>query len=372
MFHVEHSTKREYGKASTRGISVVKLLRLDIQNVRNLQSLQLQFQKNINLFVGPNGSGKTSILEAISLLGKGRSFRTHLIRDLVSHESAELHVFGEMIQNSGEHQKIGVSKHCQGGSIYRLNGQNVKQPDLLTALPLQIITPTSFQLLHGSSRERRHFLDYIMFHVEHSYGEWWQSYHRALKQRTEALKQRSFSGPWEQEMAHYGTLMTQTRQQWGEIWLKALKQVISVDFQLDLKVSFWPGWDTTEPLLEVLQKTRGQDAIIGLASQGPHRADVRCTIQGRPIAKMFSRGQLKRLVITFYLAQANVLCEYKNIKPLWLLDDIVSEIDPFCREILFQQLIERDEPLFITSVDPELCRNALKAERNTEMFHVEH
>lgn len=352
----------------------MKLTRLDVHSVRNLEAVRLHFSALLNIFVGSNGGGKTSVLEAFCLLGRGKSFRAHLARDIINHQASELMVYGELDATDGLSHRLGVSKYRKGISAYKVDGETVKQSGLISKLPLQIITPNSFELLNGASQERRRFLDWMMFHVEHSYLDHWQFYQRALKQRTEALRKQMEPGPWEQEMAHYAKMLHEARAQYITFFIEHLSSELGSQIFLPIQMHYEPGWKTEESFVEILKKNRETDRVMGYSLSGPHRADLRWTINGRPVAKTLSRGQLKNLIVSIHLAQANMLLELTGLRPIWLLDDITSELDLTARQHLLRRLIDRKEQIFLTSVELDASLEALQQSlgENFGMFHVEH
>ena len=352
----------------------MELTRLDIHSVRNLGVARLDFSASLNAFIGPNGGGKTSLLEAICLLGRGKSFRTHLTKDVVSHGSRELMVYGELVNPEGFKCRLGVSKNRKGISSYKIDGSAVKQSDLIPKFPIQLITPNSFDLLNGAPQERRRFLDWMMFHVEHSYLDYWQTYQRALKQRMEALRKNMDPSPWEQEMVQFAQKIHAARAKYLSIFLDYLYREINLQGFLPVEMYYEPGWAPQEDLLSLLRKNRERDLMVGHTLSGAHRADLRWTIQKHSVAKTLSRGQLKNLIISIHIAQANMILEMTGVRPIWLLDDITSELDAVTRQYLLGRLVERGEQIFLTSVDFDSSFHVLQRFLGEKfaMFHVEH
>src|SRR5688572_1494716 len=188
------------------------LAELRIQNLRCVESAQLNFSPELNLIAGANGAGKTSILEAIFLLGRGRSFRTRTSERLIRHGQPALTVFGRT--DDEPPQQAGIEISADGGTRARINGENAASLLALSGvLPVQAIDPEIHKLVDQGPERRRRWLDWLVFHVEPSFGVHWARYSRALKQRNAAL--RSGAGDiaaWDAELIRNGEAMTQSRQ----------------------------------------------------------------------------------------------------------------------------------------------------------------
>ena len=181
-------------------MSIQKLL---IQNLRILKQVEIEPSSKLNLIVGKNASGKTSLLEAIHYLSTARSFRTRQISEVISHHSDSLIISAQLTQASGQAIPLGIKRSKQK-SLMKANGEIVDRvTELAKFLPVQIIHPESHQLVIGGPKFRRQFLDWGVFHVEHEFYKNWARYQRALKQRNSALRQRmkDLEGAWDTELS---------------------------------------------------------------------------------------------------------------------------------------------------------------------------
>lgn len=144
----------------------MSLTRVSVTAVRNLHPVTLSLPR-INILYGDNGSGKTSVLEAIHLLGLARSFRSARLQPVIQYEEAACTVFGQVMLANGIASNLGISRERQGEFTIRIDGQNARSAaQLAETLPLQLINPDSFRLLEGAPKIRRQFLDWGVFHVE--------------------------------------------------------------------------------------------------------------------------------------------------------------------------------------------------------------
>src|SRR5580700_1565620 len=184
----------------------MSLAELRLQDLRCMQSAELQLDARLNLISGDNGAGKTSLLEAIYLLGRGRSFRTRHTEQLMRHGEHKLLVFGRLasastIAGTEVHHAVGVSYHRRDGIEARIDGGAVTSLAQLSAVfPVQIIDPGIHRLVEEGPLHRRRWLDWAVFHVEPSFVLHWQSYSRTLRQRNAAIKSDADPTPWDGEL----------------------------------------------------------------------------------------------------------------------------------------------------------------------------
>lgn len=350
------------------------LSRLEIAQLRNLQSVSLDLHPLLNLFVGANGSGKTSVLEALHLLGLGRSFRAGRARRLVNDAAVDCTVFATL-SNQGQ---AAIRRGANGDTDLRLDGrQQVTLAELAKRLPLVVFDPSSMDLLDAGSKPRRAQLDWGVFHVEHRFYPAWLRYQRALKQRNSLLRSGSIGrlelAAWHSEMAESANALHAFRsaylEQWQPLWSTLIQQFLP-DQNLDLEYS--PGWDIQEPLADSLAASWEKDRERGHTQQGPHRADLRVKRGTAPAEEVLSRGQKKLAVCALKLSQARLLQENEKSCAL-LVDDLASELDATARQRLLAYLAESGAQVFITSIDAAAIAPALSGiGASFKMFHVEH
>jgi len=169
----------------------MQLNSLSISNLRNLHSIHLDLHPHFNIICGENGSGKTSLLEAIHLLSTGRSFRAKQAKQIIRFGQKACLVAGAVssMSDTGRATRIGVERLLSGGIKIRVAEQDCTSiAELAKNLPLQLINSESYCLLEASPQYRRQFLDWILFHVEQSFFPVWQRFKRALQQRNAALR----------------------------------------------------------------------------------------------------------------------------------------------------------------------------------------
>lgn len=347
---------------------------LNIHNFRNLESTRFYPARGLNIFSGANGSGKTSLLEAIYLLGLGRSFRSSRLDPLVQANTESFRVVGTVEQNTGS-CIMGVEFGASGFQA-RVNGHAVKKRSQLAAqLPLLYISSYSHILLDGGPRYRRQWIDWTGFHVEHRFWDLWWRYQRVLKQRNHALRThiprwRQEIHPWDKELVLYGEQITSLR----EGVFMELKEDTSCLLGLlaghvdSVSMQFRRGWTRAIPLEQALKESQDQDRAAGYTRYGPHRADVEFHIEGKDSRQILSRGQQKVFCYALALAQAELLRRVKGKDCLFLIDDFTSELDVSYRNRLLMLLNKLSVQTFVTTV--EELGTELKACSAVKRFHL--
>ena len=351
----------------------MRITRLTIAGLRNLQPTDLCPGPGLNVLVGSNGAGKTSVLEALHLLAYGRSFRGRVRDGLVQTGRDALEVFAEWDEPGGRIRRAGL-RHAGQTWSGRLDGASVSQlGELCAALAALTFEPGSHALISGGGETRRRYLDWGLFHVEPDFLGLWRRYGRALKQRNALLKLRAGVDQfqvWDQELAEMGEVLTARR----ELYLDGLQpRLRAASGELapglgEAAFAFQPGWRREQlSLADALLLARERDLVTGFTSVGPHRADWRITHAQRPDQEALSRGQGKLTALAALLAQAEDFAARRGQWPLVLLDDLASELDLPHQRRLLQRLRASDAQVFITGteVPPALAGTGF------DLFHVE-
>jgi len=346
---------------------------LQAQNVRNLTNIELSPGPRLNLFTGPNASGKTALLEAIYILSRGRSFRTPRMTEVIQHHQESLLVTAELNCSLAKPVRTGVVK-TPGKTVIRYDGELIKRTsDQAKNLPLILIAPDTHRLITGEPRQRRHWLDWGMFHVEPNYLNLWRDYHKSLRQRNVLLKsgrlEKDLLMGWELAMADKGTRISLLRKNFINNIQKVIKELLENKDIDPPQFNYLQGWSEAEELQDCLARERPVDKQMGYTRSGIHRADIEFIIDGHPLSSVFSRGRIKQFVATLLLAQTVVIQDITGQRPVVLIDDFGAEIDAATRSRLVNMLLERNIQAFITSTEPN---QELLNHRGMEMFHVEH
>lgn len=360
---------------------------LSFHGLRNLQPVTLHPGPGINLLSGANGSGKTSLLEGMHILGMGRSFRTRQLKNAIQHDAAELTLFGRLrgeLDTRGT--TLGVRRLRDERELeLRLNGKRpARLSELVEALPLQLINPDAFRLLEGSPAGRREFLDWGVFHVKHEFLTGWKRTRRALKHRNALLRHGRMNtrmdanqlDAWEYELATWGEQVDRLRQDWFSAFLPFFEQTLEALMPLDgLSLHYARGWDKKRSLSDVLRAARITDEHMGFTQQGPQRADLRIRVNKKPAIEVLSRGQQKLVVSALKLAQGRLLESTSRLGTserhcVYLIDDLPAELDNYHQQRFCELLEAMQCQAFITSVEPNALHNRWLPETAIKMFHV--
>lgn len=339
------------------------------RDFRCLANIELEADPGNNLIFGANASGKTSVLEALAYLGRGKSFRGAPTSSLIRHGEKEFVLFGR-VEADGRNSSIGVRNSAAGLEV-RVDGESDGGAAALAeALPLQIIDPDVHDLVAGAPEQRRRYLDWIAFHVEHGYLGLWRRFRRALKQRNAALRsgaaKDTISG-WDAEFAALSEQLDAGRRLALDVASEALEETGVELLGSEVGFEYRPGWNQERSLLETLQAGLERDLQQGSTQAGPHRADLKLSYDERQARKLVSRGQQKLLACTMVLA-ATETAQVALEKPLLLLiDDPAAELDAGSLERLMARVARLGCQVIATSLEADTALFA----RPGAVFHVE-
>lgn len=329
---------------------------LQITDFRCLQQLTLDLDPDFTFLWGPNASGKTSLLEAIYLLGRGRSFRTRQISHLTRRGAVRFVVFGEVHRSQG-HVSLGVEGR-DGALRARIDGRNARSlAELALELPVQIIDPEVHKLIEEGPGRRRRFLDWGVFHVEQGFASHWTSYQQAVKQRNAALKAgqpRSVVSVWDPELVRHGEALTQARTHYLERLQPHVTALARQLLNREVELRFRGGWLKGLSLPEALERSWPTDQERGATQAGPHRAELQVLVDRVLARDHISRGQQKLLAAALLLAQLRLFGEESDGRPLLLLDDPAAELDRTSLGALIEAVHRPAVQLVVTSLSQSI------------------
>ncbi len=344
--------------------------RFKATDFRCLAAAELDLNPEFNLVYGANASGKTSLLEALAYLGRGKSFRGASTDKLIRHGEDAFVLFGET-ETDGLKHKLGV-RNSRDGLDVRVDGENDGGVAALAeALPLQVIDPEVHNLVAGGPEQRRRFLDWIAFHVEQEHLHAWRRFRRALKQRNAALKARSGKRAiksWDAEFAELGQRLDESRRTALAVALEALSEQGARLLGTELGFEYQQGWSKDRTLAEALDEGLERDLQLGSSQHGPHRADLRVSYDERQARKLVSRGQQKLLASAMILAATETAQTALERPLLLLLDDPAAELDSGSLARLLESVLSLGCQVVATSLE----KDALALPPGTAVFHVEH
>jgi DNA replication and repair protein RecF len=347
----------------------MSLAELRLEDLRCLPAAQLTLHPRLNLIIGDNGSGKTSLLEAMYLLGRGRSFRTRHTEQLIRHGASRLGVFGRIDSPGSVSHGIGVGCSRPEGVQARIDTRPVVSlAELSEVFPVQVIDPGIHRLVEDGPLQRRRWLDWAVFHVEPNFVQEWQGYSRALRQRNAALRCGADPGLWDAELVRLGERLSAARARLIEAlqpyWSAALADLHAVPVSL----GYFQGWGRDQDLASALTAHVLRDRERGSTSYGPHRFDVHLRLEGHPARDLVSRGQQKVLGAAMALTMTRYVAEAAGRAPTLLLDDPAAELDRAHTEALLAAVARIGGQLVITA----LRREDTPLGTPDRVFHVEH
>lgn len=343
--------------------------RFTAANFRCIESAELALGPGFNLIYGANASGKTSLLEALAYLGRGKSFRGAATASLVRHGAAEFVLFGET-ESAGVGHKLGVRNSKEGLEV-RVDGDSSGGVAALAeALPLQVIDPEVHNLVAGGPEQRRRFLDWIAFHVEHDHLQTWRRFRRALKQRNAALKMKAAAQAvqgWNAEFVELSNALDQSRRRALDIAQESMLEYGTQLLGTELGFAYQQGWGKGSDLGALLEESMERDIQQGATQYGPHRADLRVAYDERQARKLVSRGQQKLLAAAMILAATETAQTALERPLLLLLDDPAAELD----QDSLLRLLDAVQALGSQVVATTLEKGALPVPDGARVFHVE-
>jgi len=320
--------------------------KIHLNNFRSFKSSSFNLGKN-NLILGKNGAGKSSFLEAIFFVLSKKSFRTSSLNSMVNFESSFFKV--DAILNE---EKFSFSKDLSS-SIKSIEGnfQN-------NFLPL-ILNNFSLNLLEAPKENRRSFIDYLMFHVEHDYKTNHLKFKKALAQRNRALKKSSSSElkSWTKVFIDLSQKLTKMKLEFIDSFLKSFPTFVDTlsipkglkDKFKSISITYDKGWK--DNLLAELRESFVKDQARGFTSLGPQTSDLSVKINKQDSGNILSRGEQKLLILLIYLFFIKTYNDLRPNKTIFLLDDLPSELDEKNLDLALNLLQSADCQLFITSLE---------------------
>jgi DNA replication and repair protein RecF len=345
------------------------LLSLSLRNFRCFEAADLEFAPKLNLIAGKNASGKTSLIESIFLLSRGRSFKTATMESVVQTGAAGFLITGRVTSQSGSFP-IGLAR--KGGQLQaRIDGQAAASlAQLSESFPVQLVDNEAHQLIGGGPRRRRQYLDWGVFHVEPAFFPVWRRYQRALRQRNTLLrggKSQKEVSSWDGELVSQGEALDAFRRSYLANLSPIAKAWASQALGgHEISLEYRSGWPEGKCFLESLSMVIKRERAVGMTLVGPHRADMVVCVDGESAQERVSRGQEKALVGALLLAQVAVYRTLTGQSCTLLLDDLEAELDKQHLERFLDRVEETGAQTYITAIAP----SSLITGREVKVFHV--
>ena len=352
------------------------LERLSVINYKNIREATLQLSPKFNCFIGHNGAGKTNMLDAVYYLSFCHSANSNQDSLIIRHDEEFFMLEGyydggETVISCG--MKRGTKKH------FKRNKKEYKRlSEHIGLIPVVLVSPADTLLIEGGSEERRRLMDTAIAQIDRPYMEALNRYNKALQQRNTMLRDETREPDpevialWEEQMAREGELIYGKRQQLVSALTPLFQQFYTTiaDGHETVALSYTSHCQRG-PLLEVIQRDRWKDRAVGYSLHGIHRDDLEILLDGHPMRREGSQGQLKTFVIALKLALFSLLSN-NNSTPLLLLDDIFDKLDAQRVEQIVR-LVSGDQfgQIFITDTNRDHLDQILsRGHFDHKLFHV--
>jgi DNA replication and repair protein RecF len=309
------------------------------------------------------------VLEALGYLGRGKSFRGAPTSSLIRHGEQDFVLFGK-VENSGSWSSVGVRNSAAGLEVRIDGADGGGSAGLATVLPLQIIDPDIHNLVAGAPDERRRYLDWLAFHVEHGYLDTWRRFRRSLKQRNAALRAGAATATiegWNAGFAELAEAVDAARRLALEVATGSLEEAGRDLLGSSVGFEYRSGWPEERALSDVLATTLERDRQQGSTQAGPHRGDLKLSYDDRQARRLVSRGQQKLLACAMILAATETAQTALERPLLLLLDDPAAELDADSLARLMRRVAALGCQVIATSLEPETSLFPGPA----AVFHVE-
>jgi DNA replication and repair protein RecF len=349
---------------------------VSIRNFRNIGAIDFAPSPGLNVIVGDNGQGKTSVLEALYLVATTKSFRAERLATLIQ-EGSERASAAATLNDAGatREQRSVLSGRSR---VVRLDG---KPPGSLTAYatrtPVVVFCPADLELVSGAASGRRRLLDRVGLFVDPPGAEARLRYERALRSRQRALEERGVSAgeldAFEAIMAAEGARFASARKRAAEGVAAQLGGAFAriASEELAIAVRYVPGGTTdARAFAERLVLSRPADLRRGAATFGPQRDELELELLGRPARSHASQGQQRLLTLALKLAELHCVREARGAHPVLLLDDVSSELDPGHTGQVYEYLLASESQVFVTTTRRDLFPEALLGHRERADFRL--
>ena len=319
--------------------------KIKINNFRNYEKEEINFEKNINIFYGQNAQGKTNLIESIFLCSLGKSFRAKKDNEMIklNEQNAMVEIEYEKSDRDGKIKiEIGNKKN-----IY-LNGIKIKKlSELLGNLNIVIFTPDDINILKGGPQNRRRFLDIMISQLRPNYMHILNLYIKTMEQRNIYLRQikeehkdENLLDIWDEKIAEYAIKIYKYRKEFIEKIIKKIdiihKNITNGEEQIELE--YITECDSKEKYLKLLKERRKLDIIKGFTTKGVHRDDFMIYINKKDIKIFGSQGQNRTAMLSLKLAELQVIYDEIGEYPILLLDDFMSELDKTRRKNFLENI----------------------------------
>lgn len=341
-------------------------------NLRALDLISLTPHQSINIILGKNNDGKTSLLEGMYFSSSLKSFKSVLSSSLVQTGKKSTQLLLNVSKND-EKLTISIEKKLKGSNVVKINDVRFSAKDLLLAFPVLALNFGVDNIITGPSESRRSLLDWGAFHVEHTYLDLYKNFNKALKQRNSILKRKDIDNLdyWDELYVKYGSEIHNRREGYfkrlNEHFINYKEKILEIvpDAYVDIKdstLSYEKGWDESKSLSESTRNNREKDIILKHTTAGPHRCDIKFRANNNMLKDVSSMSTQVINGLLLVLSQAKVFHVEHSDKPIILIDDLFFGIDDKNLLLVINLLIDSEAQCFVTA--PDLYKSKLEESIN--------
>ena len=327
---------------------------IELTNFRNYKNLKLEFDKNLNIFLGHNAQGKTNLLESIFVLGMGKSFRTNSDKEMICFNEDFAKVKANVIEDNNEDEiEIIYQKE---GKIIKLDGIKLQRTiDLLETVYIVAFSPEDLKIVKEGPDNRRKFLDRELCQIKPIYYSDLGNYKKVLKERNTLLREENSDkhlySVFNESLAEYGIRIVKERKAFIDR-LQSISEKIESDITSGsekLVLSYETKIDSKEQFIDILEENFEKDLYKGYTSFGPHKDDIKISVNDVDIRTYGSQGQQRTAALSMKLAEIGLIKQETGKDAVLLLDDVLSELDQDRQRYLINAM--KGTQVFITATE---------------------
>ena len=347
------------------------LKEIQLINFKNYEEGAFSFSPGLNAVSGPNGVGKTNLLDAVHYLSMCKSYYTATDQQNIRHDTAFFALHG-LFAEEGVETKISCIQQAGTRKVFKINQKEYERmADHIGRFPSVMISPYDQDYIQGGSELRRRYFDSVISQLDHGYLEELLQYNRLLVQRNALLKQayeRSSLRPadfevWDERLSWFGGQLHEARDaflaQFLPVFLRYFRQIAEAGETADIR---YESSLHAQPMAEALHDALQRDYYAGHTTCGIHKDDFLFLCNGYPVKKYCSQGQRKTFLIALKLALFEYILKVKRVKPLLLLDDVFDRLDHRRVQCLTQLVAdEQFGQVFLTDTDAERLESVCSA-----------
>ena len=347
---------------------IIKSIKLE--NFRNYESLDLDFEKGTNILYGDNAQGKTNVLEAIYLSATTKSHKGSKDKEIINFEKEEAHI-RTILDKEGMEYRVDMHLRKNKSKGIAINGQPIKKAaDLIGLLNVVFFSPEDLSIIKNGPSERRKFVDIELFQIDKYYLYNLNQYNKIINQRNKLLKEFYQNSDlnetlqiWNMQLVTYGNQIIRRR----EMFAAQLNEIIfDIHKNLsggkeELKIVYEPNVSEDE-FERKLKISQDRDIKLKMTSVGPHRDDFCFMVNGVDIRKYGSQGQQRTAALSLKLAEIELVKKVTGDSPVLLLDDVLSELDSHRQNYLLNSIGDIQTMITCTGLD-EFINNRFEIDK---------